>query len=105
MPTLDRPVSWRRSDAKPPRAPELTAEESAHLKAAIRFLRIRSGGFGPLASLLKVKPDTLRNLASGRGRPGAALALRAARAAGVTVEDVLSGAFPPAGACPHCGRS
>lgn len=30
---------------------------------------------------------------------------RAARLAGVPVEDVLAGRWPVEGACPHCGRS
>ena len=41
---------------------------------------------------------------SKNGRPGAALALYAARLLSVPVEDVLNGAFPKPGACPLCGR-
>ena len=32
------------------------------------------------------------------------VAFRVARFAGVGVDDVLTGAFPPPGTCPHCGR-
>jgi hypothetical protein len=32
------------------------------------------------------------------------MALRVARLAGVPIDDVLAGKFPPAGTCPYCGN-
>ena len=40
------------------------------------------------------------------GRPVSAdMAFRVARAAGVPIDDVLGGKFPPPGTCPHCGHA
>jgi hypothetical protein len=102
--TLDRPVSWRRSDARPPRH-ELTADEQTNVRAALRVLRTRFGGTAALATVLGVTHSRLAWSMSKNGHPGAALALYAARLASVPVEDVLTGAFPPPNACPLCGRS
>ena len=30
--------------------------------------------------------------------------IRAARLAGVAIEDMLDGTYPPEGVCPHCGQ-
>jgi hypothetical protein len=52
---------------------------------------------------MDVSEGTLSNAATCRGRGSPGLALRAARAAGSTVEAILSGKISPAGACAHCG--
>lgn len=81
---------------------DLTTEEQEHTRAALRFLRARAGGWDQLAKVLRVGAGTL--IHTGTRSVGASLAVRAARFAGVPVDDVLSGRFPPPGACPHCGR-
>jgi len=103
-PVLDKPMSWRRSDARPSRRAELTAEEQANVRKALAVLRVRLGGAAQLATALGVSKARLAWTMQARGKPGAAVALYAARLAKVPVEDVLSGAFPAAGACPMCGR-
>jgi len=102
VPVLRSPVAWRRPKAV--RGPELSAEESARVKAALAFLRAREGTWRAVAEAMGLKLRTVRYAAERRTGVSAGIALRAARAAGVPVEDVLSGAFPKAGTCPHCGR-
>lgn len=86
-----------------PRFPrgDLTPEEQAHAKAALRFLRIRQGGGPALAKVLRISPKTLTN---GKGM-SIKLVLRLARLAGVPFDDLISGRYPPPGACPCCGRA
>ena len=104
MPVLEKPFSWRRSDARAARRAELTAEEQENVRKALRVLRTRHGGQKALAMALGVGVASLMWAMAKRGKPGAALALYAARLAKVPVEDVLAGRFPAEGACPMCGR-
>jgi hypothetical protein len=78
---------------------DLTAKEVANVRAALRFLRARCGGVKPLAKALRFSAPTLRVGAS------PTLAFRVARLAGVSVDDVLAGKYPPAGVCAHCGHA
>lgn len=87
------------------RASDLTPEEQANVRAAIRWLAKRHGGVRKLAALLGVSYPTANRACLKGGRPSAALAIRAARVAGASVEAVLGGTWPPPGACPHCGRT
>jgi hypothetical protein len=107
MTVLTRREEWRRPAALAVRAkaPELTEEERAHLQRALRFLRVRAGSGPKLAAALGIGVKALDRAIGKRVRGGALLALRAARLAGIPVEDVLSGAWPSPEACPHCGRS
>jgi hypothetical protein len=77
---------------------DLTADEQKHVRAAIRFLRVRCGGNNALAKVLRVDRRTLTKPAT------PTTAYRVAKLAGVSVDDVLAGRFPPAGTCPHCGH-
>ena len=80
---------------------DLTTKEQGNVRAALAFLRTRIGGWKPLSKALHTHPLTL----SQRAIPiSASLAVRVARFAGVGVDDVLGGRFPPAGTCPHCGH-
>jgi DNA-binding phage protein len=102
---LTAPTVWQRPKApRPGRTPDLTDAESGAVKAALRFLRARHGTWTTLAAALGTAEQNLTRAVSAKGRPSAALALRAARAGGVPLEDVLTGVWPPEGACPHCGR-
>ncbi len=92
---------------KPPRPQgrlsDFTAEEQKHLQQALRFLRTRCGGWEALAKALRLKAKSLTH--SAYGRPASArLAVRLARFAGVPLEDMIAGRYPPAGTCPHCGH-
>lgn len=107
MAILRERVTWERprpvrADARPD---ALTPEERTHVREALRFLRQRMGGWSRLAKAMGLKQETLEQAAKRRSRgPTAGIALRAARVAGVCAEQVLRGEWPPAGACPVCGR-
>jgi hypothetical protein len=77
---------------------ELTAKELANARTAIRFLQTRFRGGRLLAKALQCDRTTLRQPAS------PAMVFRVARLAGVGVDDVLTGKYPPADTCPHCGH-
>ncbi len=106
MAVLTEPRRWRRERvARARRSPDiLSPEESAAVRRALVFLRTKLGGGPKLAEALGVGEDTLSRACWGKTRPGAGLALRTGKLAGVPVEAVLGGAWPPEGACPHCGR-
>ncbi|EYF06017.1 Hypothetical protein CAP_2477 [Chondromyces apiculatus DSM 436] len=73
------------------------------LRAALRNLRALYGSYGALAEVMGVSPSSLANIVSGRpASPG--MAVRAARAAGTTVEALL-GDLKVAASCPHCGAA
>lgn len=82
---------------------DLTAEEQAHVRAALRFLRTRFGGWERLGQALHITARTLAYISEGNA-PSAGLAFRLARLAGVPVDDVATGKYPPAGTCPYCGH-
>jgi DNA-binding XRE family transcriptional regulator len=63
----------------------------------------RTGSIQALAYKMGIDRTTLGHAMKGRPAPGIALALEVARVAGVTIDDVLAGRFPPPGSCPHCG--
>ncbi|HEY3817055.1 MAG TPA: hypothetical protein VGL81_07790 [Polyangiaceae bacterium] len=78
---------------------DLTPKQQANVLAAVRFLRVRCGGWEPLAKALHFTPVTLRKPAS------PAVAFRVAKLACIGVDDLLAGKFPPPGVCPHCGAT
>jgi hypothetical protein len=85
------------------KAPDLTAEEQVRVRAALRFLRLRCGGWAPLARALHLKDTTVANVANGRAVTPT-VAFRVARLAAVGVDDMLAGRFPAPGTCPYCGH-
>jgi len=78
---------------------DLTPEENANVRAAILFLRARLGGWARLAKMLHMNRPSLR-----AEQYQAQTAFKVSRVAGVGVDDVLTGRYPPAGACRHCGH-
>lgn len=76
---------------------DLSKEEQANVRTAVAFLRARCGGAKALAKALRFSKATL-------WRPSPTLAFRAAKLAGVGIDDVLTGRFPGPGTCPHCGH-
>jgi transcriptional regulator with XRE-family HTH domain len=90
-----------------PRRGCLTDLEHLHLARTIRHLsRTRFGSMEQLAAAADVSVSTLKGAAlTRRGWGSAGLALRIARAAGVSVEDVLSGTLVPVPHCPACGAA
>ena len=93
-----RPATWPKG-----RKGDLTAQEMVNVRAALRYLRVRSGGYEALGKAIGMQEKTMQPMAR-RVPPSAGLAVRLARLAGVPVDDILCGRFPPPGACPHCGR-
>jgi hypothetical protein len=98
--------AWARSRAGVPRiarrnggvvSADLTAEEVKNARTAIRFLKTRCG-VKNLAKALRVEPSTLN------APPSPTTVFRVAKLVGVGVDDVLTGKYPPEGACPHCGN-
>lgn len=104
MPVLRERKTWKRESRKRHLLGRLTPEQESNVRAAVAFLRIQHGGLASLAKAMGVKRKSLEQLI-GKGRhPSAGLAVRVAEIARVTVEDVLTGAFPARGACRMCGR-
>lgn len=84
-------------------ASDLTTAEQANVRAALRFLRMRCGGWAPLARALRFKATYLAKIGTERA-PSASMAFRVARLAEVGVDELLAGKYPAAGTCPHCGH-
>ena len=82
---------------------DLTTDEQANVRIALRLLRLRCGGWKALAKGLGLKHNTISHVAGGK-TVSARMAVRVARLAAVSVDDVLTGKYPPAGTCPHCGH-
>lgn len=83
---------------------DLTTEEQDHVRAALRYLRARAGNWRALAKALGFEMVTLRNVRGGEKNVSPTLAFRVARFAGVSIDDLLAGKFPPVATCLHCGR-
>ncbi|WP_437909926.1 transcriptional regulator [Sorangium sp. So ce327] len=73
------------------------------LRAALRHMRGLFGSWACLAAAMGVPKTTLTNFVYGATRSTHGLALKAARAAGTTIERLL-GRPVAADRCPHCGR-
>lgn len=82
---------------------DLTATEQANVRAALRFLRVRCGAWVAVSKALRFGRSTAGNVVGGKA-VSPVMAFRVARLAKVSVDDVLSGRFPPPGTCPHCGH-
>jgi hypothetical protein len=74
----------------------LTPDERRNLRQALKNLRLRFGSWSCLAEVMDVPVQSLTAASSSRPGFGSyGLALRAARAAGSTIEAVLSGKLTP----------
>ena len=106
MAILREPKVWTkpRPTNETRRSSDLTLDEQANVRKAIRFLAVRLGSWPALAKAMNAQRATVW-AAGWKRKVSAGLALRAARVAGVPLEDILRGAWPVEGACPHCGRS
>lgn len=78
-----------------------TKAEQDRIRATIRNLSRAYGGRDVLASVMKVPAHTLHNM---KRTKTFALAVLLARAAGITVEQILTGKPHEAGSCALCGR-
>ncbi|WP_437836663.1 helix-turn-helix domain-containing protein [Sorangium sp. So ce1153] len=82
----------------------LTPVQRKRLRAALRNLRKAYGSWSCLAEVMGMAVDSLKGIAYGRDSGSPGTAQRAAKAAGVTVEQLLGG-LTAADRCPTCGRS
>ncbi|WP_437984267.1 transcriptional regulator [Sorangium sp. So ce117] len=69
----------------------------------MRHLRAAYGSWRCLAAVMGVSVDCIEGIANGRDNGSLATAQRAAKAAGVTVEQLLGGLAAAADRCPTCG--
>jgi hypothetical protein len=76
----------------------LNRTEAANVRAAAWHLRARLGGLRNLAKALELSIPSVRVTNS------PTMAFRLARLAGVGVDDILTGKYPPPGTCPYCGH-
>lgn len=83
---------------------DLTKQEQAAVRAALRFLRVRFGGWSPLAKVLKTRDTALSSIVGGHRAITARMVFKISRLSQVGIDDVLAGKFPPPGTCPHCGH-
>lgn len=82
----------------------LTPDEIRHLRAGLQNLRFALGGWDVVATVTGIPRKTFEQVGGPRGRrPHAIVALRVAKAAGISVEALLSGKMRPTDRCPTCG--
>jgi hypothetical protein len=81
----------------------LTAEETRHFRVSLRNLARAYGSWRCLAEVIGVPVGSLLQAVKPRRRPSGVLVLRAAQAAGMHVETMLSGTLSAAGRCQGCG--
>jgi len=104
MAILRETKTWRRERPDVARRScDITSEEQANARKALRFLAQRMGGWGKLAEAMGTNKATVYAAAKRRA-VSAGMAIRAARVAWEPVERLLGGRWPVEGACPHCGR-
>lgn len=84
-------------------ATELTRQEQENVRAVLRVLKVQHDGLGYVAAKMGITGPSLENLLYGRPI-GASTAIRVAKVAGVSVDDVLTGRYPGRLACRHCGH-
>ena len=83
----------------------LTKQEQLNVRVALRALSVRNGGLALLASRMEASQEGLSKAMYGMRGIGAMTAIRIAQMAGVPVEDVLTGRYPDATVCRHCGHA
>ena len=86
-------------------AADLTTDEQEHVRVALKHLHAIYRQWKLLGPMLRIKAQSVKNIAHGYGCVSASIAFRVARLAGVPMEDLLRGCYPPPGTCKHCGRS
>ncbi|WP_437329598.1 transcriptional regulator [Sorangium sp. So ce381] len=82
----------------------LTPTQRKRLRAALKNLRVAYGSWSCLAEVMDVSVACLEGIARGRDHGSPGTVQRAAKAAGITVEQLLGG-LAAADRCPTCGRS
>lgn len=83
---------------------DLSDKEQKHVRTALRFLRLRVGRWEPLAKALHFADATVEKVVNGRRPVTPQMALRVARMADVSVDDLIAGRWLSPRTCPHCGH-
>jgi hypothetical protein len=79
--------------------------EEERVRRAMRVLHVRYGNWTRVSEALGHHRVTVERVLNIRRRTATlAFAMRVARLLGVSLGDVLSGAWPKSGECPICGR-
>lgn len=90
---------------RPSDALVLSDEEVRHVRQALRNLVFALGGNDVAAQVLGIATNSVSSAKSSpKHRPSGTLAIRIAKAAGVSVESILTGAIAITARCPTCGR-
>ena len=84
---------------------DLSPVEQDRVRVALRVLHAKAGAWKTIAPGLGVSRKTIVNVACGVKGVSARMALRTARMAGVSFEDLVTGKYPPPGTCRICGHS
>jgi hypothetical protein len=74
---------------------DLTPEEEANVRAAILFLRSRTGQMAPVAKAVGFSKRTLANIIYEGRTVTASSAFRTAKVLGVLIDDLLVGRYRP----------
>lgn len=82
---------------------KLTDKETKNVRAVLRYLRRRAGGWGQVAADLGMTAGSLEKVLYSRAITPA-LAFSIARYAGASIDAVLDGTFLGPVACPKCGH-
>lgn len=83
---------------------DLNAQQQTNVRIALRYLRARCGNWRSVSRAVNLPPSLVCQINNDEGTVTVRTAFRVARVAGVSIDDLLAGKFPPAGTCPHCGR-
>jgi transcriptional regulator with XRE-family HTH domain len=108
MAVLTERKVWRRTEApvyqrRTRRAAQLNERQQANVLEALKVLRVRFGSWASLARAMGILKGAMSRVVTGESRPHAGHAVRAARVAGVSPEDILKGRLFHADMCPMCG--
>jgi hypothetical protein len=105
MSILTEKVTWRREPSAKQRQKRtretLTAAQQANVRRAISALRLRYGSAKVLAGMMGISAAAFWKARAPSRQQSPRLALVVARVACVSVDDVLTGAWPAV--CQHCG--
>lgn len=84
---------------------DLSPAEQDHVRALLRMLRAKLGGWRAVQLALPISDNVLWQAVSGRTEVSATLAFRVAKFIDAPISAVLTGAAIPPGTCRHCGRA
>lgn len=82
---------------------DLSPAEQEHVRALLRMLRAKLGGWASVGRALPLSYSSLWEVTSGRAEVSATIAFRVARMVDATISQVLTGQALPPGTCRHCG--